>query len=1008
MFAPTKLNRIAIAVALSIGFAAPAFAQETSSAVRGNILGPQGNPAAGTAVTIKHVPTGTVKSVVVGANGQFNAVGLRVGGPYEITLYSDKFDDAKVTGVFLTLGEALNFNYALASKENVEVVEVRASQLSSLAFGQKGPASSFGLETLENAPAINRNITDIIRIDPRVFVDETSSANSVQCVGKSNRFNSLTVDGVKLNDSFGLSSSGYPTPVGMPFSYDAIEQVAVEIAPYDVAYSGFTGCNINAVTKSGTNEVTGSFFYEYGSTDLKGDSLEGDDVSSPDNDDKKMGFTLGAPLIKDELFAFVAYEKYEGSTLFTRGPIGSNAINEIDLRQEDLDRIKQISIDKYQYDPGTVPTSAPTEDEKLLVKLDWNISEDHRVSYTYNYNDGFYISQSDGDSNEFEFSKHLYEQGGELISHSLSLFSDWSSQFSTELRVSRNEVDNRQISIENVSGEVGGQQFGEMQISVTNPDSGERVTVYLGGDDSRSANDLDYSVDGLIFRGNYSADNGHEIMFGYEREQVDVFNVFVQHVETEMRFFGGIDSFEAGLPGAIYYNNAPSGDPNDAAAEWAYTVNAAYVQDEFYLTDDLLITAGVRYDWYTSDDKPAENADFVADYGFTNATNLDGKGLVQPRIAFNYTVNESTELRGGLGVFSGGNPNVWLSNNYSNNNVLQFGDRGRNHGLTDGSTSLFDIDYSGVEEGAPVGPGYGIPTSMYEAVAAGTGDNYEINYLDPDFDIPSEMKASVGLTHVTADEYVIQADLLYSVTSNAAVVKRGDLEQVGTTDEGYPEFDSVRMSSFELTNAGVDAKSITASIGVQKEYDNGIRLTAGYAYNDAEDIQPMTSSVAFSNYTYRVFSNPQADEVATSDYNIKHRLTAAISYATELFDGYKTNFSVFAMSHSGRPYSVTRNGNSVYNYTPYLEGAPVLEPGYTRNDQEGSWWTKADIRVNQQIPGFTDGHKANAYFVVDNFTNMLNDDWGIARRVSYNTSSSESRRGDASLWEVRVGVKYSF
>lgn len=996
-----KMNRIALAVALSVGVAGTAMAQETSSSVRGNIVGPQGNAAAGTTVTIKHIPTGTVKTGVVGANGQFNLAGLRVGGPYEITLDSDKFEDAKITDVYLNLGEAFNLNYALAADQDIEVIAVRASQLSALAFGQKGPSATFDLQTLEEAPSINRDITDIIRIDPRVYVNEVSG-NQVQCVGKSNRFNSLTVDGVKLNDGFGLSSSGYPTPVGMPFSYDALEQVTVEIAPYDVYYSGFTGCNINAVTKSGTNDVSGSFFYEYGSTDLKGDSLEGDKITGPDNDDKKYGFTVGAPLIENELFAFVAYEKYEGTSLFARGAEGTGAINEISITQAELDRIKQIAIDLYGYDPGTVPTSAPTEDEKLLVKLDWNINEDHRVSYTYNYNDGFFINQSDGDSNEFEFSKHLYELGGELNSHSLSLFSDWSSNFSTEIRISQNDVDNRQISIENEAGVIGGSQFGEMQIYT------DDVTVYIGGDDSRQANDLDYTVDGLILRGNYLTDDGHDIKFGYEREETEVFNVFVQHTETEMRFYGGIDAFEAGLPGAIYYNNAPSGNPADAAAQWAFAVNSAYLQDTFDLSDDLTVTAGVRYDWYESDDKPAENPDFVADYGFSNSANLDGKSLVQPRVAFNYTVDAQTELRGGLGVFSGGNPNVWLSNNYSNNNVLQFGDRGRNYGLTNGSVSLFDIDYKGCEDGVPVGPGYCIPADMYDGVAAGEGDNYELNYLDPDFEIPSEMKASVGVTHITADDYLIQADLMVSVTKDAAVVKRGDLEQVGVTDDGFPDFDSVRLASFVLTNSAVDATSITASLGLQKEWDNGVRLTAGYAYNDAEDVQPMTSSVAFSNYTYRAFTNPQADEVAPSDYNIEHRFTSSLSYSTELLDGYKTTFSMFALANSGRPYSKLLEGNSVYNYTPYLEGYNVIQPGYSRNDQDGSWWMKADVRVNQQIPGLMDGHKANAYVVVDNFTNLLNDEWGIARAVSYNTSYRESRRGSASLWEVRVGVNYKF
>jgi outer membrane receptor for ferrienterochelin and colicin len=1017
MFAKTKLNKIAVAVALAVGLSTAAMAQETSSAIEGTISGPTGSPAVGTTVTVIHVPSGTSRSATVSDNGNFTLSGLRVGGPYRVIVDSDRFQDTTVDEVFLSLGEAFDFDLQLEGESDVEVISVSASQLASTALGQMGPSAIFTLDEIQAAPAINRNITDIIRMDPRVFVDETrGDANPVQCVGKSNRFNSLTLDGVKLNDSFGLGSSGYPT-VRMPFSFDAIDQISVEIAPFDVVYTGFTGCNINAVTKSGTNEVRGGFFYDYGSSDLQGDTLEGDDINVPDNDDKRYGFTIGAPLIKDTLFAFVSYEKFEGNSIFTRGAQGSDAINEVNLRQQDLDRIIQISNDLYQYDPGPVPTSLPEEDEKLLVKLDWNINDQHRLSYTYNYNDGFFINTSDGDLDEFELQNHLYEIGAELNSHQLSLYSDWTSNFSTELRLSYLELDNRQVSLENQSGLVGGSQFGEIRIEVVDPVSGEAVDVYIGGDDSRQANDLNYDVAGLIFRGKYITDDDHNITFGYEREDLSVFNVFLQHTETEIRF-RGIDNFEAGLPSSIYYNNAPSGDPNDAAAVWDYAINSLYVQDEFYLLDDLQLQVGVRYDWYSTSDAPEENPDFTASYGFSNSTNLDGVGLIQPRIGFNYMLNDSTDLRGGIGLFSGGNPNVWLSNNFSNNNVLQFGQRGRNFGYTDGSRSLFDDDvvYEQVEDGVPAGPGYGIPQELFNAVANGQGDNFEINYLDPDFEIPSELKIALGITHVTYDDYILQADLLVSRTQNAAIVLRGDLEQVGTTAEGYPEYDSVRLSSFVLTNSAEDAMSYTVSFGVSKEWDNGIRLMSGYAYNDAEDIQPMTSSVAFSNYQFRAFTDPQEQVASRSDYNIEHRFTASFSYDVDFFEDLTTTFSAFGLIQSGRPYSLTLSrdaSNNVYNFTPFLDSNNVLPIGNERNGEDGAWWNKVDIRVNQQLPGFMNGHNANLFFVVDNFTNLLNDDWGVAERVSFNTvqvgdDTPESRIGDASLWQMRIGFNYSF
>lgn len=1010
MLRKTKLNRIAIAVAMSIGMSTAAMAQETSSSMEGTITAPTGAPAAGTSITVVHVPSGTSKTTTVGDNGSFSLAGLRVGGPYQVIVDSDEFQDTTVNDVYLTLGEKYQVGLQLEDASDIEVISVTASQLSSTALGLTSPSATFTLEDLQKAPSINRNITDVIRMDPRVFVDESrGDANPVQCVGKSNRFNSLTVDGVKMNDSFGLGSNGYPT-IRMPFSYDAIDQVTVEIAPFDVIYTGFTGCNINAVTKSGTNEIHGGVFFDYGSDSLQGDSLEGDDINAPANSDKRYGFHVGFPILKDKVFAFVSYEKYDGNSIFTRGVEGSGAINEIEgFTQADLDEIIRISNEVYQYDPGPVPSSIPEEDEKLLIKLDWNINQDHRLSYTYNYNDGNFWNTSDGDADEFELLNHIYEVGAELESHQFSLYSDWTDNFSTEVRFSYLELDNRQISIENATGTVGGSDFGEMRIEL------DAVDVYIGGDDSRQANDLNYDVAGLILRGKYITDNDHSITFGYEREALDVFNVFVQHTETEIRF-NSIADFEAGFADDIYYNNAPSGDPNDAAAVWDYAINSLYVQDEFYPTDDLQLIVGLRYDWYTTDSRPVENPDFTASYGFSNGTNLDGVGLLQPRIGFNYSLDDNTDLRGGIGIFSGGNPNVWFSNNFSNNNVLQFGQRGRNFGYTDGSRSLFDDDvvYSGLEDGVPNGPGYGIPSELYDAVAAGDGANFEINYFDPDFEIPTETKFSFGATHVTEDEYVFQADLLISLTQDQAIVLRGDLDQVGTNDEGYAIYESNRLPSFVLTNSSEDSTSYTVSFGVMKTWDNGINLTAGYAYNHAEDVQPMTSSVAFSNYQFRAFTNPNEQVSSLSDYNTEHRLTAALSYDIQFIDGYDTTFSAFGLIQSGRPYSRTLPRDSgFFNFAPFLDSNNVLPMGNERNGEDGSWWNKIDIRVSQQLPGLYEGHTSNVFFVIDNFTNFLNDDWGISERVSFNTvevgdTTPENRQGDASLWQMRVGFNYNF
>ena len=992
--------KTAIRSVLCLLFLVPSFAiaTETASSVRGVVVDQQGNPVSGAQITVRNDATGLTRSSQSNGAGEFAVRNLQVADTYSVTAASGRKRSEALSNVSVSLSGATDLTLVLMGSGAMEEVVVTATRSPvQLALG---PSATYGLRELETMPSINRNITDVIRADARVYVDESrGDINAVQCGGKNPRFNSLTVDGVRTNDSFGLNSNGYPTE-RIPFSYDAIQQVSVELAPFDARYGGFTACNINAVTKSGSNEFFGSVFYDYTDDDLRNDSLEGDDIETGSFDETRWGVTLGGPIVKDRLFFFLAYEELEGANLFDRGAIGSGAVDEINVTQAELDEIAQIARDIYQYDPGAIPSSFDNEDEKLLVKLDWYINDQHRAAFTYNYNDGFNIVESDGDLDEFEFLNHLYERGAELDSYVGTLYSDWTDNFSTELRIGRLELDNRQNS-------VGGTDFGEIRVELAD------VDVYLGGDDSRQSNRLEYEVNTFSLRGSYELP-GHSLSFGYEREELEVFNLFVQHTETEIRF-DGIENFRNGFADAIYYNNAPSNNPTDAAADWSYEINTLFIQDEFNLNDRLEVLVGLRYDWYTSDDEPQANSEFITDYGFSNATNLDGEGLLQPRVGFSYYFSEALTFRGGVGLYSGGDPNVWLSNNFSNNNVLQFGQRGRSFGYTDGTRSLFDPDvvYAGLEQGVPAGPGYGIPQELFDAVAGGTGDNFEINYLDPNFELPSEWKFSLGLNYDFSDGYTLQADVLLTRADDTAIVLRGDLEREGTNENGYPIYSSEREPTFVLTNSSEGNESFVTSLALSKRYDNNMDWTVAYAYTDAEDVQPMTSAVAFSNYQNRSFFDPQEQRLSRSNYEIEHRFTLVFNWEAMFFGDNRTIFSLFASANQGRPYSIAFNGTiDPYNFTPFLDFRDnVLAPGNRRNEKDGSWWSKVDVRVEQEFdvgPG-----KASAFLVIDNLTNLLNDEWGVLRQVDFPGNvragqRAEARIGDASRYEIRFGVKYAF
>jgi len=471
-----RLSHIATALVLALGLSTTALANTTTSTIKGNVSGPNGNAAAGTQITIVHVPSGTTKSATVNDSGIFTAKGLRVGGPYKIIVDSDSFQDTELNDVFLTLGQTFPLTVALESLDQTEVIQVTGRTVSRFASGTS-PSSHFNAEDLASLPAINRDLKDIVRVDPRVYVDE-SRDDAIQSGGGSPRFNSLTLDGARMNDNFGLNGNGYPT-VRVPFSYDSIDQVSVELAPFDVKYGSFSACNINAVTKSGGNEVHGGVFIDYTNDSMKGDKAKGTDIPSGEYSEKRYGFNVGFPILEDKLFAFVAYEKLDGAELFgypgfVSQPSSADLGNVVS--QADIDRVVQITNDVYGYDAGGMPASMPVEDEKFLLKLDWNINEDHRASLVYNYNDGFKLSQSDDWAVTLD--SHYYERGAELQSFVGALHSDWSDNFSTKISVGKMELDNRAQSLDSTSG------FGEVQIRHNGK------TIFLGPDDSRQSNEM--------------------------------------------------------------------------------------------------------------------------------------------------------------------------------------------------------------------------------------------------------------------------------------------------------------------------------------------------------------------------------------------------------------------------------------------------------------------------------------------------------------------------------------
>ncbi|MBT8473454.1 MAG: TonB-dependent receptor, partial [Marinicaulis sp.] len=655
------LSAGAAAIALTTAFAtvitAPAMAQSTTGAIRGTVVDSSGNPVAGANVTITDRTTGATTTATTGASGAYSARGLSVGGDYAVRVTSSEYGAQTVEDVRLSVGDTTSVPFVLSAATAGGDEIIVTSSRSTVSEVASGPSAVFSAQDLAFLPALNRDIKDVIRLDPRINIDE-SFERGIRCVGSNERFNSLTVDGVRQNDDFGLNNNGFPTQ-RLPFPFDAVEQVAVEIAPVDVEYGGFTGCNINAVTKTGGNEFHGRLFVDYNFAGLHGNSLEGDPVSKPETDEKSYGAVITGPIIPDRLFFTAAYEKFSGSDTTNTGPAGSAFASTVDeVTQADIDRITSIMNSVYGFDPLGIPTSSDVQDERFYIKLNGYLNENHRFELAYQdtFGDNVVPQNTSSSRGELSLASNWYRRSEDLEAYSGRLFSEWTDQLSTELRVSYQDRITGQNSL-------NGTDFAQFEIGT--PGGG---SVFVGPDNFRHGNRLEVNVWNFKAKAEYAAGD-HLFKIGYERDIFDVFNQFVPFSEGDVSF-DSIDDLELQMPSSIFYLNAGTNNKDDGAATFKRTINTIYAQNDWTPRDDFTMVTGLRFDWYSQGNAPEFNPLIETRFGVANNETFDGLSLIQPRIGFEYDVNDRLSLSAGAGRFSGGDPSVWLSNSFSNTGLI--------------------------------------------------------------------------------------------------------------------------------------------------------------------------------------------------------------------------------------------------------------------------------------------------------------------------------------------------
>ncbi|MBB3855749.1 outer membrane receptor protein involved in Fe transport [Xanthomonas arboricola] len=996
---------------------APVFAQSTSAGVAGLVTSSAGQPVPNAEVTITHVESGTVSRATTDASGRYNARGLRVGGPYTITITKSGEGTKTEEGVYLNLNQVNSVDASLGGDvTTLGAVQAIGGDYGSALFSanKMGTGTNVTREQIESLPSINRNLQDYVRLDPRVAQTD-KARNEISVGGQNPRFNLIRVDGISTNDAFGLESNGLPTP-RQPFSMDVIDEISVDVANYDVTITGATGGVINAVTKSGTNEFHGSVYGTYRENDWSGKNQNDIRPQLFDNE-ATYGLTLGGPIVKDKLFFFANYEKYKGKGVFTGasgyGPTGSGASNIVPISQAQVDEIIDISRNVYGFDPGTLALPALDSDsEEKGFKLDWNISDKHRASFRYGESEQSTANLNGFGNQALSLNSYHYVRDFSLKTYTAQLFSDWTDTFSTEAKVSYRDYS---------AVRTAASQLPAVAVRIGNN------TVNLGTEQSTQANELRTETWNAFFAGTLFL-NDHTVKFGFDYEDNDLFNLFGQRVFGSYTF-NSISDYRNNIAQNYRYSRSNSGNIDDIAADWGMRNVGVFVQDTWAVNNNLTLTFGLRYDEPMVKNSPAYNAAASTVFGFRNDQTIDGNGLFEPRFGFNYTFDSDrpTQLRGGVGLFQGAAATVWLSNPYSNTGLAYTDYNFSSPALVRDNGIRFTPDINNQPTGTTV-----------------AGSTQSVDFVDGKLGQPSVWKANLAFdTELPWYGIVASAEAVVTQVNEAIYYQQlnlGAASAIGQDGRNiYWNANGLRPSSWDRnglqpSGVSVDARgnrnrryndaliarptdkggSESFTFGLNKPF-NGGDWSWGlyYTYTDADEVSGLTSSTSGSQLGNNAVFQANENVASTAAYEVKNSILGTLNWKHAFFGDYETKLGLIYQGRNGRPYSYTfdndANGDGRLNdllYIPagrgdvlfgsaaeeqafwsYIEGNEYLAARRgqvaERNGARNSWINQFDLHIEQEIPGFFKDNKASVWLDVMNVGNLLNKKWGRVEEYGF-------------------------
>jgi len=1016
----------------------------TTAAFSGTVVDSDGKGLPGVRIKALHVPTGTAFETLSRIDGRFDIPFVKVGGPYTFTAALTGFAPKTLTIIGLRLGENRDVRLTLAQERIEENVTVTAS---SPVVSQSRTGASMNVSTtvIESMPSISRTFDDFARLAPQV---DARGGGAFSAAGRNSKYNSIQIDGAANNDLFGLSGSGAPG-LSAPISLDAVQEFELVLAPYDVRYGGFTGAGLNAITRSGTNTFAGSAYYFGRNQDFIGKGPDQTKYST--FADKQFGLRVGGPVVKDKVYFFLSAEmgRRNSPTTYVIDDSGtSNDFGGASVSVADAQRLVSILKNQYGYDPGGFGADykkPAANNDKIFFRVDVNLSSKHRLTLRHNYVNGLQDNgPSKASSTVFAFGDDYYRLASKTNSTVLQLQSTLGLNLFNELIVNYSTIRDAR--------EIPSTLFPQVNVAIA---GSYRLTA--GSEQYSGANSLDQDILEITDNLTWSLGN-HMLTLGTHNEFFKFANVYIRNLYGYWEF-SSLDNFEKGIA-SRYYHDFYTADPTQKwAARFSVAQFGGYIGDKWAVRPNLFLTFGARLDIPIINNTPAANPTVAGIFNIKTDQAASGNVLFSPRFGFNWDVasDKSTQVRGGVGLFSGRTPYVWISNQFSNTG-MEF--------------TRLDIR----------NPTFAFVKDPLNQPTGGAGLTSEVDLIDANFTYPQLFRANVAVDRELPFGIIGTVEFIYSKSLNEINYQNLNIRKLDAIGMGgrylyARDVSALYTDVIYLTNTN-KGYQYSLSVQLQKNFSNRSWINAFYSYGQAKDINSGTSSQASSNFAYNnIRYNPNDPELTWSNFDVRHRLGAAFSWQFKIFKNAPTTLSMFYGGRSGRPYSTTynffdANGDAasgddlVYvpasqsevlfvnssgvpladqdtawaSFNKFISGDPGLDGSRgkiaPRNVSREPWYHTLDIRIAQDIPvPVVNGHRLQFTLDIINLLNLFNHDWGRSYYVSNQNDTPWTLQGSnygvdaatgkmriqwtdrpnrfamsqlGSRWQIQAGFRYSF